>query len=249
MNGVRSAGAPAGGHVTREAVLVALRRAGPLSPEALAQRLAMSRTSALQQLRALAEQGLVTRSAIRHGVGRPRHVYELTDGAQALFPKGYEALAADILRAIEQLGGRELLERAYELRRRRVREAILARFAERGLGEASLEERARELARFQDEQGYLCECRREPVAGTGAAPSNRQNASSGDPLVIEAGGVIRLREHNCAIYDVARHDPTPCRQEARLFAEVLGTRVVRESHIASGDRSCTYRIEEGQAPA
>jgi predicted ArsR family transcriptional regulator len=29
-----------------------------------------------------------------------------------------------------------------------------------------------------------------------------------------------------------------------MFRDVLGASVVRETHIASGDRSCTYRIEE-----
>jgi predicted ArsR family transcriptional regulator len=254
MNGVRDAGASAGSRVTREQMLVALRRAGPLSPDALARNLAISRTSALQQLHALADQGLVSRSIVRHGVGRPRHVYELTSQAQALFPQAYEALAGDLLGAIEQLGGHGLVERAFELRRRRLRETILRRFEEQGILEAPLEVRARELALFQDEQGYLCECRREArdravaaYASTGA--TNGHGAGETEPLDISADGVIRLREHNCAIYDVARDDPTPCREEAMLFSEVLGARVVRESHIASGDRCCTYRIEEPAARA
>jgi predicted ArsR family transcriptional regulator len=231
-------------------VLVALRRAGPLSPDALAQRLGISRTSAVQQLRGLALKGLVSRRAVRHGVGRPRHLYDLTSSAQALFPNGYEALVGDLLGALEDLGGRELAERAFRLRRARLREAILRRFAERGVLEAPLEVRALELARFQDDQGYLCECRRESRRGGPSGVANGHDGpASDDPLVIDGRGVIRLREHNCAIYDVARHDPMPCREEARLFSEVLGARVVRESHIASGDRSCTYRIEERPARA
>jgi predicted ArsR family transcriptional regulator len=261
MNGVRASGASAGGHVTREQIVVALRRAGPVSPDALARSLAISRTSALQQLRALADQGLVSRSVVRHGVGRPRHVYELTSQAQTLFPQSYQALAGDLLGAIEQLGGHDMVEQAFELRRRRLREAILRRFEERGLLDAPLEVRARELARFQDEQGYLCECRREArdpaVAGYGAdgAPNgsngatNAHRADAREPLDISVDGVIRLREHNCAIYEVARRDDTPCREEARLFSEVLGVAVVRESHIASGDRCCSYRIEEPTARA
>ncbi len=37
--------------------------------------------------------------------------------------------------------------------------------------------------------------------------------------------------------------PAACRAELRLFREVLGAKVVRESHIAAGDRCCSYRIE------
>ena len=55
-------------------------------------------------------------------------------------------------------------------------------------------------------------------------------------------GALRLREHNCAIYRVASTQPAACAAELALFRDVLGTEVVRESHIAAGDRCCTYRI-------
>ncbi len=38
-----------------------------------------------------------------------------------------------------------------------------------------------------------------------------------------------------------------CRAELQLFEEVLEARVVRTTHIASGDRCCTYRIEPLEA--
>ena len=83
---------------------------------------------------------------------------------------------------------------------------------------ASLADRARELAVIQDEQGYLC------VTDIGA------------------DGTIRLTEHNCAIFGVASGTPAACQAELDLFSEVLGARVVRESHIATGDRCCSYRV-------
>jgi len=51
-------------------------------------------TGVLQQLRTLETAGLVTRSLSRHGVGRPRHVYDLTPAAQELFPANYGALTS-----------------------------------------------------------------------------------------------------------------------------------------------------------
>jgi predicted ArsR family transcriptional regulator len=98
------------------------------------------------------------------------------------------------------------------------------------------------LAEFQDEQGYLCESRLEArVSGVGDAPPRDE------PLAV-VDGVVRLREHNCAILDVATATPAACRAEVQLFRDVLGARVVRETHIAGGDRCCTYRIEERPAP-
>ena len=85
----------------------------------------------------------------------------------------------------------------------------------------SLLERVRELAAIQDEQGYLCRA-----------------------FFDVEDGVVRLAEHNCAIYEVAVKEPAACSAELDLFRDVLGADVVRETHIASGDRSCTYRISE-----
>ncbi|MFM2106022.1 MAG: hypothetical protein RL338_1054, partial [Chloroflexota bacterium] len=56
-----------------------------------------------------------------------------------------------------------------------------------------------------------------------------------------AGGAT-LVEHNCAIFQVASRTPAACEAEVALFSEVLGADVVRERHIASGDRCCTFRI-------
>ncbi len=83
---------------------------------------------------------------------------------------------------------------------------------------ASLADRARELAVIQDEQGYLC-------------------ATDVDP-----DGTIRLTEHNCAIFGVANGTPAACQAELDLFREVLGVEIVRETHIAAGDRCCSYRV-------
>jgi predicted ArsR family transcriptional regulator len=238
MDAVHPTGTTASRSVTRQAVLIALRREGPLSPDRLASVLGVSRTAVLKQLRRLAAGGLVARRTERHGVGRPRHLYELTATAQEVFPADYGALAADMLAAMEAFGGRELVEGVFKLRRERLREQLVRRLDDAGLSGAPLEDRVREVARFQDEQGYLCDCRRETRAGEEL-----------EPIAVDAHGVIRLREHNCAIYDVATATPAACRAEVQLFREVLGARVVRETHIAAGDRCCTYRIEERRADA
>jgi predicted ArsR family transcriptional regulator len=51
-----------------------------------------------------------------------------------------------------------------------------------------------------------------------------------------------MREHNCAIFHVATDDPAACEAELQLFQDVLDADITRESHIASGDRCCTFRI-------
>ncbi len=207
-----------GGSLLRREILTALRQGGPASPDQLAERLGASRTGVLQQLRALGAANLVDRQTVRHGVGRPRHLYDITPDAQDLFPTNYEGLAAGLLSALAAVGGESLIEEVFQARRRQLSDRIRARFATRLEADAPLSERVRELAVLQDEQGYLC---RADVADD---------------------GVIRLREHNCAIYHVAMGLSAACDAELQLFREVLDADVVRETHIAAGDRFCSYRI-------
>lgn len=204
--------------VLRREILVRLRRDGPASPDQLAVAIGASRTGVLQQLRALEATNFVSRQTVRHGVGRPRHVYDVTADAQELFPSNYDGLAAGLLAAIGAVGGDQLVEQVFQARRRQIGDRVRRELAEMVGADAPLAERVRALGVIQDQQGYLAEA------------------------TVDEDGTIRLREHNCAIFDVARGEVAACQAELDLFREVLGAEVVRETHIASGDRCCSYRI-------
>lgn len=207
----------------RRSILLHLRRKGPSSPDTIAAAIGASRSGVAQQLRALDTAGLVSRTAERHGVGRPRHLYDVTADAQDLFPTNYDGLAAGLLAAIAEVGGDALLADVFGARRRQA-EARLREELEASLpADASLEDRVRALAVIQDQLGYLAEVR------------------------ADADG-LRLVEHNCAVLDVARglEDrglPAACAAELDLFTGVLGAPVVRERHITAGDRCCQYRVD------
>lgn len=190
-----------------------------MSPDGLAGHLGASRTGVLQQLHALEQAGLVAHSIERHGVGRPRHLYDVTPDAQDLFPADYDGFAAALLEAIEAVGGDRLVEEVFAARRRQQSARMQQQLGERVAPDASLLERVRELAVIQDGAGYLAEA------------------------IVGPDGTIRLREHNCAIFHLAREADSCCEAELEVFGEVLGADVTRETHIAAGERSCTYRVE------
>jgi predicted ArsR family transcriptional regulator len=217
--GSSSMPSPGSPSALRREILVKLRRDGPASPDQLAGSMGASRTGVLQQLRALEATGFVSRETVRHGVGRPRHLYDITPEAQQLFPTNYDGLAAGLLAAIGAVGGESLVEQVFIARRRQIGHRLRRELDDRVGVDAPFVDRVRALAVLQDEQGYLADA------------------------AVEPDGSIHLREHNCAILDVARGERAACDAELDLFREVLGAEVVRESHIASGDRCCSYRIE------
>ena len=213
-----TAAASAAASTLRRSILLHLRQAGPTSPDGLAAALGASRTGVLQQLHALEAANLVRHATERHGVGRPRHVYDVTGDAQDLFPADYDGLAASLMAAIAEVGGIDLVEEVFAARRRQIGDRLRERLDGRVPVGADLVDRVRELAVIQDDAGYLAE------------------------WYVGDDGAVRLRENNCAIYHVARGASAPCEAELQLFRDVLGVEVVRETHIASGDRCCTYRI-------
>jgi predicted ArsR family transcriptional regulator len=205
------------GSVLRRAIVRQLRRAGPSAPDDLARAIGASRSGIVGQLRALEAAGLVMHRAERHGVGRPRHVFDVTPEAQELFPADYDGLAVGLVEAIVDVGGDELLEAIFAARRRQL--GIIVRERVDGIArDMSLTARTHALARLQDEQGYLAE------------------------VVVGDDGALRLVERNCAIHHVAALGSAACDAELALFREVLGTEVTREAHMPSGDRCCSYRI-------
>src|SRR5688572_17422769 len=136
-----------GSSALRRNLLLLLRHDGPSAPEDLAVGLGASRTGVLQQLHALEAAGLVSRRAVRHGVGRPRHVYDVTDAAQDLFPTNYDALANGLLAAIRAIGGEALVDDVFDERRRRTSDRVRQRLADRLPVGAPLVDRAREIGR------------------------------------------------------------------------------------------------------
>jgi len=204
----------------RRTLLLALRRAGEARAEDLAVHLGVTPSAVRQQLRPLAQRGLVVHRDERPGRGRPRRLYRLGAAAQSLFPSAHGELSSELLAYVEDEDP-ALLERVFERRRSaRVADAQ-ARLAGRDFAG-----RVEELSRILDEAGYLADFERRP------------------------DGTFRITEHNCAILAVARRHGHACTTELSFLREVLaGARVERVSHIVSGGNACVYEIAPPAAAA
>ncbi len=214
-------GAIGGPSTLRRDLLLRLRLDGPSSPDQLAAVLGASRTGVLQQLRALEAANLVT-PPDRQARRRPAAA-SLRRHARRAGPLPVDLRRARGRPARRDRGGR---------RRRARRGGLPAR--RRQLGDRVREQLAERVPTDAPLVGAGPRAGRDP-GRPGLPRRDRRWTSTAS---------IRLREHNCAIYHVARGTPAACQAELELFREVLGADVVRETHIASGDRCCSYRIEE-----
>src|SRR5689334_9695927 len=102
---------------TREQILTLLRRQGQMTAAELSDALGIGAVGVRQHLALLDRDGLVRTAGVRRGVGRPSHLYALTEHAEALFPKRYDRLAMDALASADARGGPEALDQLFAERR------------------------------------------------------------------------------------------------------------------------------------
>jgi DeoR family suf operon transcriptional repressor len=206
---------------TRRALLTSLKQRGDARADDLAADLSITVSAVRQHLAGLMADGLVTYSESRGGPGRPKHVYQLSDAGDALFPRAYGELAAELLEYVEDEDP-ALVERVFERRRKRRVERAQLR-----LGGRPLPEQVAELTTILDEDGYLASF--EPLEG----PDGEPNADVG----------WRIVEHNCAILAVAAKYGTACGTELEFLREVLPDATVeRVAHVLAGGHVCAYEV-------
>ena len=89
---------------TRGRVL-ALLRWGPRTVNDLAAALELTDNAVRLHLSALERDGLVAQEGVRRGVGKPAHVFQLTEEAETLFPKAYATVLSAVLAQVREERG------------------------------------------------------------------------------------------------------------------------------------------------
>jgi len=199
---------------SRRRILDLLKLRGPLTADQLAEELEITAMGVRGHLATLERDGLIEYRTEQRGMGRPRYVYSLTDVGDELFPRTYAQMANSLLDAVQAVAGEEGIDKIFEKRTQLLEAQYGARMAEK-----SLADRVKELAHIRTEEGYMADWEKLDE------------------------DTFLLREHNCAICQIARRCAQACSYELKLFQTVLGdAKVTRGQHMIKGDRMCTYRI-------
>lgn len=199
---------------TRRKILELLKLHGPMTAPQLAKELEMTVMGVRGHLALLERDGLIRHDTVPKKLGRPTYLYALTNQGDELFPRTYAQLAESLLETVRTLYGNKGVARLFDHRTK-----VLATHYRARMNEKSLRERVAELAKIRTEEGYMADWE-------------------------ELGPkTFLLKEHNCAICQIARKCPTACSHELELFRSVLDdATVTRDEHIMKGDQACTYVI-------
>lgn len=198
---------------TRRQILIALKQQGGMTADELAQHLDISAVAVRRHLANLERDRLVEHKQVKRPIGRPGYVYHLSEPANLLFPSGYHHLATQMLRAIKGMFGQEAIDMIFQERRLEMERVYGAR-----IDGHSLRERVARFAELRTEEGYM------------ATWEEKEDGS------------FLLHQHHCPIIWVAEYCGPACREEAAMLSDLLQADVVRHSHQATGDATCSYEI-------
>ena len=198
---------------TRNSIMNLLRRQGQMTAGEMSDALGIGAVGVRQHLALLERDGLVDVAGVRRGLGRPSNLYALTARADSLFPKHYDRFAVDMLGYLGATGGPSAVSALLDRRRG----DMFARYEPRLRGKGR-EAQVSELCQILNEQGYMCQ------------------------YELLADGSFVLTEHNCPVDCIAREHPQLCSQEIRLYEDLLGVPLQRDTTIAAGATCCRYHI-------
>lgn len=134
---------------TRKTILKMLKTEGPLSVSEMAKRLEITEMAVRRHVHTLERDGYIDSHIVRQSMGRPMHVYRLTEAAEVLFPKNYHSLALDLLGELED---ERLVGQLFDRRK----DKLLQKYAA-GMAGKSLAERVSRLADIQNANGYMAD--------------------------------------------------------------------------------------------
>jgi len=197
---------------TRETILRTLRAQGKCTVKELAAAAGVSPVSVRHHLTHVLGEGLVTAEEVRHGVGRPRLLYSLTETGQELFPSRYLQFAN---RLVEEMKG-NLPQDQVAAMFNGVASSMAAGVA-RELDGLPWEARLRRLAEILSSEGFEAE-------------------------VEQRDDQVVIRERSCPYFQIGQRHREVCTIDQGIIARALSVPAERVSCLLDGDMNCTFTV-------
>jgi predicted ArsR family transcriptional regulator len=164
----------------------------------------------------LEAEGLIQSEEERHGVGRPRLVYSLTNKGMEQFPQRYLQLS---LRLLQQLKATLSEKEIAEIFQNLALEIAGELTRDINLEELTLEERLHLLQEVLTAEGYTVNLEEEE-------------------------GYYYLIGASCPYHHIGEDHPEICVVDQELIAHFISTTPMRVECILKGDKQCKYLIKK-----
>jgi DeoR family suf operon transcriptional repressor len=164
--------------------------------------------------------GLVISEEERHGVGRPRRLYFLTEKGMEQFPTRYLRLTVRLLAQLKETLPQSMVNKLFV----QVADDLIENYStELELEDLPLEERLDIVKDLLRNEGFTMEWERK------------------------ADG-YHIRESSCPYYHIGQTHPEICAIDQTLISNVLSVPVEKIKCILDGDSFCTYIVSANHIP-
>ena len=197
---------------TRDTILRTLRGKGRCTVNDLAEASGVSPVSVRHHLANLQAEGLIHAEEVRHGVGRPRLVFSLSDSGLDHFPSRYFHLTRRLLSEIKE-------------------------HMPAGQVGALLSSVAESMA-----HGYAAELEELPLARRLDRLVELLNQEGFDADIQRNGDTVLIRELSCPYFRMGQQHPEVCVIDQSFIATALSLPVERVTCLLDGDVHCTFSL-------
>ncbi len=199
---------------TRERVLYTLLRKHRCTINELAEAVDINPISVRHHIAKLEANRLVDSEEERHGVGRPRRVYFLTEAGLEHFPTRYMRLTIRLLEQLKETMPPTMVNTLFS----QMAQDMADDFANiTDLHGLSMEERLNLVRDLLTEEGFEIEWERK-------------------------GDQYHIREISCPYLHVGQNHPEVCRVDQTLISKVLEVPAEKIKCVLDGDTHCTYVV-------
>ncbi len=202
---------------TRKRILYTLLKRQRCTINELAEAVGITPISVRHHISKLEAEGLVTSDEERHGVGRPRRQYYLTESGLEQFPSQYVRLTTQLLRQLKATLPAPMVSKIFtEMARNMAKD-----YANQGDAEAmSLEDRLQFITTLLNQEGFVVTWEQE-------------------------NDYYILKESVCPYFRIGKDHPEVCVLDRTFIASLLEIppeKIKHEHCILNGDKQCRFII-------
>ena len=198
---------------THDRILQTLLRQHRTTINALAEAVGINPISVRHHLTNLQVEGLVSNEEERHGVGRPRLVYFLTEAGTERFPTRYLRLTSRLLDQLKSSMPEPMVSKLFT----QMASAMAEDYTEQMKG-LSMEERLDLTKTLLAEEGFNVEWEK-------------------------TGNQYQIHEITCPYLRIGKSHPEVCTVDQTLISKMLAVPAEKVQCILSGDAHCTYVVQ------
>ncbi len=203
---------------TRDRILQTLMRQPRTTINGLAVAVGINPISVRHHLTNLQVEGLVNTEEERHGVGRPRLVYFLTEAGMERFPTRYLRLTTRLLSQMKESMPEPVVSKLFA----EMADGLAEEYATQMKG-LNMEERLNLAKTLLTEEGFDIEWEK-------------------------SGSQYHIHEITCPYLQIGLSHPEVCTVDQTLISRMLAVPAEKIKCVLQGDAHCTYVVQAEPAP-